>query len=60
MTREEIKEALDSKQVVCYKENRYRVNYDLFHEIMLIDVFSDGIALLTPDAEKDCFILKNS
>lgn len=58
MTREEIKEALDNKQVVCYKEYRYRVQYDAFHEIMLIDVFSDRIALLTPDAEKDCYILK--
>lgn len=60
MTREEIKRALDNKQIVCYKESRYRVQYDLFHEIMLIDVFSDRIALLTPDAKKDCFILKNS
>ena len=55
MTREEIKEALDNKQIVCY-----RVRYDLFNEIMVIDVFGDGIALLTPDAEKDCCILKNS
>lgn len=58
MTIEEIKEALDNKQIVCYKESRYRVQYDLFHAIMLIDVFSDGIALFTPDMAKDCFILK--
>lgn len=58
MTREEIKEALDNKQIVCYKESRYRVQYDPFNEIMVIDVFGDGIALLTPNAEKDCYILK--
>lgn len=60
MTREEIKEALDNKQIVCYKESRYRVRYDLFNEIMVIDVFGDGIALLTFGTEKDCYILKNS
>ena len=58
MTREEIKEALDNKQIVCYKESRYRVQYDLFNEIMVIDVFGNGIALLTPDAKKNCYILK--
>lgn len=60
MTREEIKEALDNKQIVCYKESRYRVQYDLFNEIMVIDVFGDGIALLLFSMEKDCYILKNS
>lgn len=52
MTREEIKEALDNKQIVCYKESRYRVQYDLFNEIMVIDVFGDGIALLLFSMEK--------
>ncbi|MBQ0073163.1 MAG: hypothetical protein KBT34_03110 [Prevotella sp.] len=61
MTREEIKEALDNKQIVCYKESRYRVQYDLFNEIMVIDVRSEPSgSLLTFGAEKDCYILKNS
>ena len=60
MTREQIKEALDNKQIVCYKESRYRVQYDLFNEIMVIDVYGDGVALLTFGAKKDCYILKNS
>lgn len=61
MTIEEIKSALDNKQIVCYKKNRYRVQYDLFNEIMVIDVYSEPSgSLFTIDMAKDCFILKNS
>lgn len=60
MTTDEIKEALTHKEEICWKNKYNRVQYDLFNEIMVVNIINGNAALFTLDMAKDCFILQKN